>query len=264
MHALAPYVTDQESWLVRSAIYASVRTRPRSVLLVATERAALVGMPSASCRPATNTGDVGGVESLRVVSSRRGALPGPGCSTELRPSCATWPHPFMAACHRLLTRDALVAHRLAVQPVAMTVDLQLTDAEHVLAAQPFSALVGARITAFGPGRATLELDVDERHRQQFGLVHGGVLAYLADNASAFAAGSVLGPSLVSTGFSITLVHNVRRGVLRAVASVVHSTPRQAVCAVEVVAVARDGSTTVCAVAQGGVVTTRHAHMGTRS
>ena len=83
MQELAPYVTDEESWLVRSAMYASVLTRPRSVLLVAKERAALVGYAIGFVLSAdekawlddtwTNTGDVGEVESLGVVPSRRGA-----------------------------------------------------------------------------------------------------------------------------------------------------------------------------------------------
>ena len=141
----------------------------------------------------------------------------------------------------------------------MTSQLQLSDAEAVLAAQPFSVLLGARITEFTVGRATLELEISERHHQQFGLVHGGVLAYLVDNAAAFAAGTVLGPSLVSSGYSVQLVGNARRGVLRAVARAVHTTSSQAVCAVEVVAVGADGSITVCAVAQGGAVKTRRVH-----
>lgn len=142
-----------------------------------------------------------------------------------------------------------------------TRQLGLADAQAVLAAQPFSQVVGARVTEFEPGRATLELDVEEHHRQQFGLVHGGVLAYLVDNAIAFAAGTVLGPALVSTGFGVDLVGNVRDGVLRATARVVHATPTTAVCAVEVSGQAPDGSVTVCALAQGGASRTRRGADG---
>ena len=59
----------------------------------------------------------------------------------------------------------------------------LALAAAVLDAQPFNAVVGARITAFGGGNAELVLDIEDRHRQQFGVAHGGVLAYLADNRS---------------------------------------------------------------------------------
>lgn len=134
--------------------------------------------------------------------------------------------------------------------------LTLDEARAVLEAQPFSRLVGARITEFEPGRATLELDVAEHHRQQFGLVHGGVIAYLVDNVLAFAAGSVLGPAVVSTGYSASLVGNVRDGLLRAVANVVHAGSDQAVCSIEVVGVRADGTTKVCALAQGEAVSTR--------
>lgn len=60
----------------------------------------------------------------------------------------------------------------------------LAGARLVLDAQPFSRLLGTRITAFGDGVTTLELDLDDDLRQQDGVVHGGVLAYLGDNAIA--------------------------------------------------------------------------------
>jgi len=66
------------------------------------------------------------------------------------------------------------------------VELTLGLARQVLAAQPFSVLVGARVTAFGDGGATLEIDIRDELRQQNGFLHGGVLAYAADNAVTFA------------------------------------------------------------------------------
>lgn len=41
-------------------------------------------------------------------------------------------------------------------------ELTLEDAEQVLAAQPFSRLLGARILAFGPGHASLGLAVEDQ------------------------------------------------------------------------------------------------------
>jgi uncharacterized protein (TIGR00369 family) len=137
----------------------------------------------------------------------------------------------------------------------MTTLEPLRTAVAVLAAQPFSHLVGARITELGQGTATLELDIDDRHRQQFGLVHGGVLAYLIDNALAFAAGSVLGSSVVSTGYSVNLVGNARSGTLQARGTVTHSDRGQAVCSVEITAVGDDGARTTCALAQGAAIRT---------
>ncbi len=69
--------------------------------------------------------------------------------------------------------------------------MQLTPeiARQALASQPFSVLVGARVAEFGDGGATLELDIRDDLRQQNGYLHGGVLAYAADNAITFAAGT---------------------------------------------------------------------------
>jgi uncharacterized protein (TIGR00369 family) len=129
------------------------------------------------------------------------------------------------------------------------------DARQVLEAQPFSRLLGARLTEFTPGHATLEIEVDDRLRQQFGLLHGGVLAYAADNVVTFAGGSVLGPSVVTAGMTISYLRPVRDGVLRATATVAHDNRRQAVCTSELHAVAPDGSAELCAVAQGTVTVT---------
>lgn len=127
-------------------------------------------------------------------------------------------------------------------------------ATQVLAAQPFSLQVGARITMCGDGEAVLEVDVADHHRQQFGLVHGGVLAYLADNSITFAAGSVLGASVVTSGFSISYLRGSRSGTLRADAKVVHHSPTLAVVQVEITC-ETDKDSRLCAVAQGTVVAT---------
>ncbi|KNX38519.1 PaaI family thioesterase [Luteipulveratus halotolerans] len=128
-------------------------------------------------------------------------------------------------------------------------DLTLDDARSVLAAQPFSALLGTRITAFGDGTATLELEMKDEHRQQFGYAHGGVIAYLVDNALTFAGGSRLGPQVLTAGYTIDLVAPARGPLLRADATVVSASGRRAVCRAEV----RDVSSDVlCAVAQGTI------------
>ncbi|MFF8598343.1 PaaI family thioesterase [Streptomyces sp. NPDC015232] len=115
----------------------------------------------------------------------------------------------------------------------MPAELDLDLARKVLDAQPFSRLLGARVTAFGDGAATLELDLREEHRQQNGYVHGGVLSYAADNALTFAAGAALGPAVLTAGFSIQYVRPAVGAVLRARASVVHAGRRQAVVRCEV-------------------------------
>lgn len=140
----------------------------------------------------------------------------------------------------------------------MTVHFELTadSGNTVLDAQPFNGQVGARCTELSPGVAVLEIEIGDHHRQQFGMVHGGVLAYLADNALTFAGGSVLGPSVVTGGLTINYLRAARDGVLRARAIVVHANGKQAVCTAEIHAVDAGRRETLCAVAQGTIVATR--------
>jgi uncharacterized protein (TIGR00369 family) len=131
----------------------------------------------------------------------------------------------------------------------------LPFAQRVLAAQPFSRLLGARITAFGGGAATLELDTRDDLRQQHGQVHGGVLAYAADNAITFAAGTVLGANIVTAGMTIDYCRPAGTGLLRARAIVLASSPRRATCRCEISCVDGDGGEMLCAVAQGSATLT---------
>ena len=130
--------------------------------------------------------------------------------------------------------------------------IDLDAARLALAAQPFSRLVGARLAAFRAGEAVLDVPVRADLLQQNGFVHGGVLAYTADNAVTFAGGSVLGPSVLTGGLSITYLRPASGDLLRARATVAHAGRRQAVCRCDVFAVDGDQST-LCAVAQGTVV-----------
>lgn len=127
----------------------------------------------------------------------------------------------------------------------------LRFAQSILSAQPFSELIGARITEFGSGTATLEVPIRDDLRQQFGVVHGGVWAYAADNAITFAAGSVLGPAVLTAGVSIDYLRPAREGVLTVTARVVHASRRQAVCRADLSVV---GDPRVHAVAHGRVHT----------
>ncbi|MCX5143860.1 MULTISPECIES: PaaI family thioesterase [unclassified Streptomyces] len=131
--------------------------------------------------------------------------------------------------------------------------LDLGMAQKVLDSQPFSSLVGARITAFGDGAATLEIDSRAELHQQNGFLHGGVLAYAADNALTFAAGTTLGPAVLTGGFSIQYLRPATGTALVARAEVVHSGRRQAVARCDLFAVGEDGAETLCAVAQGTVL-----------
>lgn len=138
-------------------------------------------------------------------------------------------------------------------PMTAPATLDLGLARQVLAAQPFSRLLGARLAAFGEGAATLEVELREDLRQQNGFAHGGVLAYAADNALTFAAGSVLGPAILTGGLGLQYLRPARAGTLRAEARVIHAGARQAVCGCELFAVDGAGEAVLCAVAQGTVL-----------
>lgn len=122
----------------------------------------------------------------------------------------------------------------------------------VLDAQPFSKLLQARVAAFEPGRAVLEIDVREDLLQQNGFLHGGVLSYAADNALTFAGGTVLGASVLTSGFSIEYLRPGRGRLLSARAHVLESTRRRAVCRCDLVMVDADGAERLVAAAQGTI------------
>ncbi|MFI7209348.1 PaaI family thioesterase [Micromonospora aurantiaca (nom. illeg.)] len=128
----------------------------------------------------------------------------------------------------------------------------LAFARKVLSSQPFSIYLGARLTAFGDGAATLELDVRDELRQQNGFVHGGVLSYAADNALTFAAGTVAGPGLLTAGYTIDFLRPARGEVLRALAQVVRPGRTRVVCRCDLFMVDSNGNQTLCAVAQGTI------------
>ena len=137
--------------------------------------------------------------------------------------------------------------------VRRVTELTLEVAQKLLAAQPFSLLVGARVTAFGDGGATLELDIRKDLQQQNGFLHGGVLAYAADNAITFAGGSALGPEVLTGGFTISYLRPARGAILRAEAKVAHSGRRQATCTCELTTLDDAATPTLCAIAQGTVI-----------
>ncbi|MGW4354563.1 PaaI family thioesterase [Nocardia sp. NPDC004582] len=130
--------------------------------------------------------------------------------------------------------------------------LTLDLAREVLAAQPFAQLVGGDLTRFDKGAATLEIPIRDELRQQFGLVHGGVLAFAADNVLTFAAGTVLGPAVLTGAVSITYLRPADGDTLRAEATVIDATRGQAAARCEIYA-EREGRTPIlCAVAHGTV------------
>jgi len=130
--------------------------------------------------------------------------------------------------------------------------MDLDLARKVLAEQPFSRLLGARVTAFGDGEATLELDIREDLLQQYGFVHGGVLSYAADNTLTLAAGTVVGAGLITSGFTIDYLRPATGEILRAHAQVVRAGRTRVVTRCDLITIDGEGVQTLCAVAQGNI------------
>jgi uncharacterized protein (TIGR00369 family) len=61
----------------------------------------------------------------------------------------------------------------------------------VLEGQGFTRLVGAEVVSVDPGVVVMALDRRPEVLQQNGLFHGGVIAYLIDNATTAAAGTMI-------------------------------------------------------------------------
>jgi uncharacterized protein (TIGR00369 family) len=127
----------------------------------------------------------------------------------------------------------------------------LTYGRETLANHSYSRLLGAQLDAFTPGSAQLSLPLAPHLLQQDGFVHGGVLAYLADNALTYAGGSVLGKVLTSE-FKINYLRPAKDAdKLVAVATVVGSGRTQAVCRCDIY-LEREGERKICAAAQGTI------------
>jgi uncharacterized protein (TIGR00369 family) len=80
---------------------------------------------------------------------------------------------------------------------------------------------GFRLAAAEPGRAVVRMRVTPRHRQVHGVVHGGILAALADTAGGLACYMLLprGTRLATVEMKINYLEAVERGLLEAEARV---------------------------------------------
>ncbi|WP_119286704.1 PaaI family thioesterase [Azohydromonas sediminis] len=142
------------------------------------------------------------------------------------------------------------------------------DAEHeqalldlgrdILAAQPFSRLVGTELDVLRPGHCVLSLTIVEALMQQHGFVHGGVLAYLADNALTYAGSTAMRAPVLTSEFKINFLRPAVGRRLVARADAVHVGRQQAVCRCDVVMVDAAGGEKLCAVAQGTIARTGDA------
>jgi len=121
----------------------------------------------------------------------------------------------------------------------------------ILDSQPFSQLIGTKLSVFEPGRAEICLVITDNLKQQHGFVHGGIVSYMADNCLTYAGGSVLGDSVTSE-YKINYLRPAIGETLVAKSTVLSSGKTQAVCECKVFAIA-DGKELLVAVAQGTII-----------
>jgi uncharacterized protein (TIGR00369 family) len=87
---------------------------------------------------------------------------------------------------------------------------------------PIARLVGFRLVAVEGGRATFELDADERHHNPMGTLHGGILCDIADIAMGLAYATTLedGETFTTLELKINFLRPVKSARLTAEGRVV--------------------------------------------
>ena len=84
----------------------------------------------------------------------------------------------------------------------------------------FNTAMGLKFVTVGPKKLVAELEIDERHKQPYGIVHGGVFAAMVETLCATGAAlHVLedGRSAVGLENATSFLRAVRSGVLRGTA-----------------------------------------------
>jgi uncharacterized protein (TIGR00369 family) len=97
----------------------------------------------------------------------------------------------------------------------------LAELAHRLRNSAPGQLFGYELDSIGDGKAVMSLRVMDRHKQIHGVVHGGILASLADTAGAMAAYPILpkGTRLATVEMTINYLEPVDRGPIIAEARV---------------------------------------------
>src|SRR5947207_9161763 len=79
-------------------------------------------------------------------------------------------------------------------------------------APPISRLLGFVIKSIEPGHAVFEMEIDERHHNPMGTLHGGIYCDLADAAMGYAYAARLGEgeSFTTVDLKINFIRPVRK------------------------------------------------------
>lgn len=122
-------------------------------------------------------------------------------------------------------------------------------AQDILARQPFSIGLGTEILSIAPGEVEMSLPITDALKQHLGMVHGGVIASLADMGIGFAGGPLLGEGSVTSEFKINYLRPGVGDRLTVRAKVIGSGKSQSVVRADVFVI-KDGEEKLCAAAQG--------------
>jgi uncharacterized protein (TIGR00369 family) len=89
---------------------------------------------------------------------------------------------------------------------------------------PIARLLGFTVKIIEPGRAVFEMEVDERHHNPMGTLHGGIYCDLSDAAMGFAYAATLGEgeSFTTVELKINFFRSIRKGKLVAEAKIVRA------------------------------------------
>ena len=74
--------------------------------------------------------------------------------------------------------------------------------------------LGIRVVRCGPDEVVLEYDIDDRHKQPYGIVHGGMHCTVVESACSMGAAMAAAPrgqSVVGIENSTSFIHAVRAG-----------------------------------------------------
>lgn len=129
---------------------------------------------------------------------------------------------------------------------------RLALARQILASQPFSVMIGTEVVAYGDGMVELRLPIIDSVKQQHGFVHGGVIAYLADNALTMAAGLSMGGGVLTAEMKINYLKPAVGDMLIARAWTISHGRSQGVSRCDILA-EQGGTERLCAAAQGTVM-----------
>ena len=104
-----------------------------------------------------------------------------------------------------------------------------------LSRQYFMQHIGIELTVIGEGHVEAELEIAQIHYQQFGRIHGGVIATIADIAAGFAAYTLVPEnSHVVTGeIKVSYLRAGRGSKIKAVGKVIKPGRNMSFCEAEV-------------------------------